>query len=363
MRLIKFTMAVCFMLSATIALAEVEKEGHLTLSEVLVDYPTASMVIVGFDLDFGPAPLQVILGDTDISDNCALDLPLTVPQTITCAGLALPVAAELLLVVSNGEGAPQTDEYDLTFGAVGPQGEQGPQGKLGDQGPQGKDGVQGPQGKLGERGLQGDPGADGADGADGETMRVEAFIGNVTSNTCVVEPTVQNTIPCSGPCVRTGPGICTSACRVPDYAVGGVPAEWDCSTNGNSCSAEISSTCPDDGPPQGQTALLRCSGGGTLAGTFGGWWGESCTYQASATSSSPGQIVTAVASAPCTCDAQDQIPTTTNRYRCTTFFGLCNANVQAPDTVCSSVPSDTLSPALPRSSGAVCLRAVAATTP
>jgi hypothetical protein len=166
MKLIIVVIASCFMLSisATITATEVEKEGHLTITEVEVDYPTSSMVIVGFDLDFGPAPLEVILGDTDITGICALDLPLTSPQTITCTGLALPVAADMLLSVSNGNGAPHGDEYDLTFGAVGPQ---GPQGKQGDQGPQGKQGAQGPQGKQGDQGPQGKQGAQGKIGPEG----------------------------------------------------------------------------------------------------------------------------------------------------------------------------------------------------
>jgi hypothetical protein len=114
--------------SAALMAAPAEKEGHLIITEVSVDYETSSMVIIGYDLDFGDGPLAVILGDTDISADCALDLPLTEPQTISCDSLVLPVAADLLLVVSNGDGAPQIDEYDLTFGAVGPAGVDGNEG-------------------------------------------------------------------------------------------------------------------------------------------------------------------------------------------------------------------------------------------
>ena len=32
----------------------VEKEGHLTISEVILDYDNSEIVIFGFDLDFGP---------------------------------------------------------------------------------------------------------------------------------------------------------------------------------------------------------------------------------------------------------------------------------------------------------------------
>jgi hypothetical protein len=119
-----------FVLFASTALAAKPSpaEGNLTIIEVSVDYGTSSMVIIGYDLDFGDGPLAVILGDTDITADCALDLPLADPQTITCVGLALPVATDLLLIVSNGNGQKQTDEYDLTFGAVGPQGEKGETG-------------------------------------------------------------------------------------------------------------------------------------------------------------------------------------------------------------------------------------------
>ena len=130
-------LAIGLLMASTTALAEeVEGEGHLTIFEVSVDYDDSSMLIIGIDLDFGPKPLKVILGDTDITGYCTLDDP----QTISCAGLTLPVAADLLLIVSNGNGAPSNDEYDLTFGAVGPQGDQGEQGKIGPPGEDGADG-------------------------------------------------------------------------------------------------------------------------------------------------------------------------------------------------------------------------------
>jgi hypothetical protein len=127
----------------------IEEEGDLTISEVSVDYETSTILIMGSDLNFGPDPLQVILGDTDISSHCVLDYPLADPQTIFCDSLALPVAADLLLIVSNGQRSTQTDEYDLTFGAVGPRGFQGEKGDKGDPGPPGERGKPGPQGPPG----------------------------------------------------------------------------------------------------------------------------------------------------------------------------------------------------------------------
>ena len=127
----------------------VEEEGYLTISEVSVDYESSTMLIMGSDLSFGPDPLQVILGDTDISSHCVLDDPQADLQIIFCDGLVLPVAADLLLIVSNGQDANHTDEYDLTFGAVGPQGIQGEKGERGDPGPRGVQGEAGPQGPSG----------------------------------------------------------------------------------------------------------------------------------------------------------------------------------------------------------------------
>ena len=128
---------------------EVKEKGGLTLSEVSVDYESSAMLIMGSDLDFGPGPLQVMLGDTDISKHCVLDAPQADPQVILCDGLSLPIAADLLLTVTNGQDAKHTDEYDLTFGAVGPQGIQGEKGERGDPGPRGLQGETGPQGPSG----------------------------------------------------------------------------------------------------------------------------------------------------------------------------------------------------------------------
>ena len=70
-------------------------------------------------------------------------------QIIFCDGLVLPAVADFLLVVSKGQDATQTDEYDLTFGAVGPRGIKGEKGDKGDRGPRGVQGERGPQGLPG----------------------------------------------------------------------------------------------------------------------------------------------------------------------------------------------------------------------
>lgn len=57
-----------------------------------------------------------------------------------------------LLHVSSGNGVPQNGTFNLTIGAVGPQGPQG------EEGPQGEQGLQGDQGLQGEQGVQGPQG-------------------------------------------------------------------------------------------------------------------------------------------------------------------------------------------------------------
>ncbi len=111
----------------------------LKIHEVTVDDPNnpSSITIIGTDLDFGPDPLSVTLGDgVDISLLCvpALATPAT---TIVCdlSVGGLPPAGDYLLTVSQGTGQSQNDEYDLTIGAVGPAGPEGKKGRQGETGP------------------------------------------------------------------------------------------------------------------------------------------------------------------------------------------------------------------------------------
>ena len=136
--------------------------GDLRVTEVFVDFNAESIEVTGENFDFGPGPLTVSLGEFgDVSALCSVAF--TPPQLISCDFSAggLPPDGDYLLTVVNGNGPSQSDQYDLTIGAVGPQ---GPQGATGPQGEQGKLGPQGVQGKLGPQGPQGRPGADGIDG-------------------------------------------------------------------------------------------------------------------------------------------------------------------------------------------------------
>lgn len=151
--------------------------GHLNVEQVIVTVeddgsgPVTRLIIVGEDLDFGPGPISVSLGgigDLNVDDANDTVIQASVPTEIP--------AGDYLLTVGNGNGQSQNDEYDLTIGAVGPQGPQGeagPQGAVGrqgDSGPQGDTGPQGPAGALGPIGPQGPQGPQGSAGADGMSI-------------------------------------------------------------------------------------------------------------------------------------------------------------------------------------------------
>ncbi len=87
---------------------------HLNVTEVTADIDAGTLTIVGEDFDFGPGPLVVTLGEyglltINFDDATLIDALLPV-------GI---VAGDYLLTVSTGKGQSQSDEYDLTIGAVG----------------------------------------------------------------------------------------------------------------------------------------------------------------------------------------------------------------------------------------------------
>ena len=106
---------------------------QLRITEVSVDFNAQIIKITGSDFDFGPGPLRVSLGELgDISALCTDGL--TSPQFISCDFSAggLPRDGDYVLRVVKGNGKRHRDRYDLTIGAVGPQGEQGPAGDSAD---------------------------------------------------------------------------------------------------------------------------------------------------------------------------------------------------------------------------------------
>ena len=139
--------------------------GHLNISQVFVDDPDnpTSIMIFGEDLLTGPQGPSVTLGHIG-----TLSIIGTPTDTLIEASLPAPILdGDYLLTVSGGTGQSQNDEYDLTIGAVGPQGNPGLQGDLGPQGDPGADGADGAPGADGTDGADGADGADGDDGADG----------------------------------------------------------------------------------------------------------------------------------------------------------------------------------------------------
>jgi microcystin-dependent protein len=142
------------------------------ITNVFVDDPNdpTEITIVGEALLFGDNALEVTLG------SYPAPLGIVGVPTNTEIVATLPVgvpSGDYQLKVSTGNGKSENDEYDLTIGGTGPQGDQGEQGKLGDVGPQGEQGKlgdagpQGEQGKLGDVGPQGEQGKLGPAGPQG----------------------------------------------------------------------------------------------------------------------------------------------------------------------------------------------------
>jgi len=157
--------SIVFLLSISISLNAMAAPpgGHLNITEVLVDFDAKTITIMGEDLDFG-GELDVTLGDMG-SLIVTTETPTLIVVDFPLEGL---LDGDYLLTVSRGNGQSQNDEYDLTIGAVGPEGLQGVDGAQGQQGIQGPAGADGAAGADGEDGAAGADGEDGAAGADGE---------------------------------------------------------------------------------------------------------------------------------------------------------------------------------------------------
>ena len=223
---------------------------HLDISAVLVEYgPPDSIFIFGENFDFG-GPLEVTFGSLG-----ALEITGASPTIIVArcppdaGGVPLCVEGDYLLTVSTGTGQSQSDEYDLTIGAIGPRGPvgdvgpvgpRGPSGPAGPQGIQGARGPQGPRGAQGPRGPTGDRGPDtpgpagpvgdpGAPGPPGPTVR--------TTVVCV-DPLVVPDFPSGVKCQRPNPCSCPSR----KSPVARVESPCFVTSDSGSCSATFCST-------------------------------------------------------------------------------------------------------------------------
>jgi hypothetical protein len=134
---------------------------ELIITEVVVDFNAGEITITGENFDNGDTP-TVLLGDY----LTPLTLVSTTANEIVAELPSVP-DGDYLLAVYTGNGVIHYDEYDLTIGAVGPQGLQGDTGPTGPQGPQGLQGDTGPIGPQGPQGLQGDTGPTGPRGPRG----------------------------------------------------------------------------------------------------------------------------------------------------------------------------------------------------
>ena len=126
MRIISALLTTSFLLvfsfSQALAAKPAPPGGHLDISQVQVFFndlnePT-SIMIIGKDLDFGSGPLKVTLGEFG-----ELNVTVSTDSVIEADLPGLISEGDFLLTVSNGNGQSQNDEYDLTIGAVGPEGQ------------------------------------------------------------------------------------------------------------------------------------------------------------------------------------------------------------------------------------------------
>lgn len=184
-----------------------KSNNHLLIVGALADFGADALYIVGQGFDAGRS-LSVGLGATgDISSLCAADLGAS-PQVITCdfSLEGMPSAGDYLLTVATGGGASQYDEYDLTIGAVGSQGEPGPIGPQGEQGivgPQGEQGISGPQGEQGPTGPQGPIGITGPAGPSGPQGPAGEDGDGGLSGYQVIRQNAQNSFAANGFFVQT----------------------------------------------------------------------------------------------------------------------------------------------------------------
>jgi hypothetical protein len=140
---------------------------HLVIRQVVVDNPEqpAKITIVGRNFSsWGGQPTirigeyvdpLVIVGD--VTDE---EIDVLLPDNLA--------PGDYRLVVSTGRYRGQSDEFDLTLGMAGRQGEVGPEGPRGEQGPAGESGPPGTNGVPGTSGAQGPQGSKGDQGVPGQ---------------------------------------------------------------------------------------------------------------------------------------------------------------------------------------------------
>jgi hypothetical protein len=143
---------------------------RLLIQGVQAEGHTLTIVGSGF-MPKDKSRIRVFLGEApgnEISAQCTTPAP--TDGVIVCTLATAPEPGDYRLVVSRKNGDPiedrseNTDQYDLTIGAIGPQ---GPKGDPGPKGDTGATGDTGPKGDTGPQGIQRPPGPQGIQGVQG----------------------------------------------------------------------------------------------------------------------------------------------------------------------------------------------------
>ncbi len=186
--------AVFFLFSSFNVIAdEKDDDDELKIISVNADIETGSLIIIGVNL-FGEEDhdddRKVLLGNEEIVIQNWTD------NTITAYLPPGIVAGDYRLIIMTKDDEDKSNSYDLTLGAVGPQGSQGdvgatgPQGIQGDIGATGLQGLQGDIGATGPQGLQGNIGMMGPQGLTGNTGDTgQAGIAGINGSSCTA---IQN---------------------------------------------------------------------------------------------------------------------------------------------------------------------------
>ncbi len=137
-------------------------QSQLTVTNVEVDYTSGEMFVYGRHFSSG-RPILVSLADLPLTVKHHQDTVIVV--LVPSNFLRSPGA--YLLTVSLGANPHLNDSFDVTLGAVGPQGPKGDPGPVGPQGPKGDVGQVGPKGDVGPQGPVGPKGDVGPQGPVG----------------------------------------------------------------------------------------------------------------------------------------------------------------------------------------------------
>jgi hypothetical protein len=136
-------------------------QNRLTITNVEVDYAQGQMFIYGRNFGTGVPPIVHLMEiGVTVKTYGPSSVVVYLPPMLMRSG-------SYRLTMSTGPNVEQNDAFEVTMGAVGPQGQKGDMGAQGPVGPQGPKGDTGAQGAVGPQGPKGDTGAQGAVGPMG----------------------------------------------------------------------------------------------------------------------------------------------------------------------------------------------------